>query len=343
MLAVLKKIKQTSLGTLKKTGIFAAVSQSRWRREQLLILAYHGISLADEHVWDGGLFLSPDGFQERLQLLKKSGCSVLPLAEALERMYAKDLPEKAVVLTVDDGNYDFYRNAYPLIKEFNWPVTVYLTTYYVDYNRPVFDVMCSYLLWKGRGATLKLKALTGEDASVNLATHEARARAWRSIKDATEQRKLSAAEKDALAATLARELEIDYDALCAARILHRMNVDEVRALAAGGVDVQLHTHRHRVPLERELMRREIEDNRARIKEMTGRVANHLCYPSGVYDPVVLPWLRELGVVSATTCDLGLATAASDPLLLPRFLDSSTLSSVEFEGWLVGLSSFLPRR
>jgi peptidoglycan/xylan/chitin deacetylase (PgdA/CDA1 family) len=340
---VLKKIKQTSLGVLQQTGLFNVVSHSRWRRDRLLIMAYHGISLADEHVWDGGLFLSPDCFQERLRLLKKSGCNVLPLAEAIERMYARDLPEKAVVLTVDDGNYDFYRNAYPLIKEFNWPVTVYLTTYYVDYNRPIFDVMCSYLLWKGRGATLKLKALTGEDASVTLATHEARAQAWRSIKDLTEQRKLSAEEKDALAATLAGELKIDYDALCTARILHRMNVDEVRSLAAGGVDVQLHTHRHRVPLERELMRREIEDNRERIRELTGHVANHLCYPSGVYDPVVLPWLRELGVVSATTCDLGLATASSDPLLLPRFLDSSTLSSIEFEGWLVGLSSFLPRR
>ena len=77
--------------------------------------------------------------------------------------------------------------------------------------------------------------------------------------------------------------------------------------------------------------------------MTGANATHFCYPSGVHDPAFLPWLEELGVVSATTCQPGIATRASHRLLLPRLLDTSVLSVVEFEGWLAGAASMMPRR
>jgi hypothetical protein len=41
--------------------------------------------------------------------------------------------------------------------------------------------------------------------------------------------------------------------------------------------------------------------------------------------------------------MGFASRSSDQLLLPRFLDSAALSSIEFEGWLTGVSAALPRR
>jgi hypothetical protein len=75
----------------------------------------------------------------------------------------------------------------------------------------------------------------------------------------------------------------------------------------------------------------------------GSAASHFCYPSGAYDLAFLPWLKESGVVSATTCETGFASRESDPLLLPRMLDVSSLLTVEFEGWMAGTSAFLPRR
>jgi hypothetical protein len=77
--------------------------------------------------------------------------------------------------------------------------------------------------------------------------------------------------------------------------------------------------------------------------MTGKSPTHFCYPSGVYDLRFLPWLREAGVVSGTTCELGFASRSSNQLLLPRFLDNATLSGIEFESWLTGISAALPRR
>src|SRR5215210_3401802 len=103
---LLKNIKRASLRACKNLGLFGAMSASRWRRERLLILGYHGISLEDEHAWDPSLYMESADFEARLEVLKRGGYAVLPLAEAIHRLYANDLPERSVVLTFDDGYYD---------------------------------------------------------------------------------------------------------------------------------------------------------------------------------------------------------------------------------------------
>lgn len=340
---MLKKIKRTTLSSLKATGAFRLVQSSRWRRERLLILAYHGISIDDEHHWNPSLYMSKDTFGARLNLIRRSGCNVLPLAEALSRLYAGDLPEKSVAITFDDGTYDFYQQAHPLLRELGYPATLYLTTFYSHFNRPVFDVACSYLLWKGSEKTLDLKTLTGLDARVNLWSDQSRAEALKQITRFADEEKYSAEAKDELLASLARSLDVDHEAWLARRILQLIKPAEVKTLAAEGVDMQLHTHRHRTPQDRELFLKEIEDNRKSIRELTGSSASHFCYPSGVWDGKFLPWLREAGIESATTCEFGLASRESDPLLLPRLVDVSGLSPIEFESWLTGVSVALPRR
>src|SRR5262245_5024863 len=142
-----KKLKQAALSSLKSMRVFPLVHNSRWRRQRLLILAYHGVSLSDEHLFRGSQFISIDFLRERLELLRKSQSVLLPFGEAVARLYANDLPDRAVAITFDDGLSDFYRRAHPLLKEFDVPVTLYLTTFYSCYQRPVFDLMCGYLLW----------------------------------------------------------------------------------------------------------------------------------------------------------------------------------------------------
>ena len=289
------------------------------------------------------MYMSHEMFLARLETIARAGCAVLPLAEAITRLYANDLPDRSVAITFDDGNVDFKERAFPLLKEFDFPSTLYLTTFYSDYNKPIFGIFCEYLLWKGQSETLDLKEITGRDLKIELSTAAARDTAFREIERHVQAQKSSAEEKTALAEMLARQLKLDYDALIEKRIMHLLAPDEVMRLAAGGADIQLHTHRHRTPRDRELFLREIEDNRHSIQAMTGLRPSHFCYPSGVYDHRFLPWLREAGIVSATTCETGFASRSSNQLLLPRFLDSAALSSIEFESWLTGVSAALPRR
>lgn len=344
--SVLKSLKRSTLAAAHSTGTMSFARESKWRGRRLLILGYHGVSTDDEHEWDGALYMPPSLIRQRFEALRSGRYQVLSLGEAIARLYGGSLPPRAVAITFDDGAYDFFTHARPLLEEFGFAATVYLTTYYSRFQRPVFNTMLRYLLWKARDKTLSTRELTDENPPVPLASSDARAGAFAAIAGACATRGLSAAEKDGILATVANRLGIGYDDLLRRRFLHLMTPDEVARLPHDLIDVQLHTHRHRVPVDEASFEREILDNRRELALMTGAGAErttHFCYPSGVTNPSFPGWLRRLGVVSATTCFPGIASVDADPFLLPRLIDTVNVSAMEFEGWLTGASAFLPRR
>lgn len=315
-----RTLKKAVLGTLRSTGMFSVASRLR-RKDSLAILCYHGISLRDEHEWEGGLYIPPDRFRQALQWLRDWNANVLPIAEALDRLHAGTLPPRSVVLTFDDGFYDFYRHAWPLLSEFAYPCTLYLTTHYSRYRLPIFNLVVSYLIWRGSNPAISSDARHAE---------------VQRVLERVAAQNLSTVEMDLEARRLAESLGIHYDDILNDRLFQIMTPDEVAEVARGGIDIQLHTHRHRTPVDRELFIREIRDNIHSIEEITGHTPRHFCYPSGVTSPAFLPWLKECGVQSATTCVPGLARADTDPLLLPRYLDGCGVTRLDFESWLCGL-------
>jgi peptidoglycan/xylan/chitin deacetylase (PgdA/CDA1 family) len=339
---MLQHLRRAAATMLKTAGVFALVKNSRWRRKRLLILCYHGVSLDDEHLWRPYLYISPRQLDRRLQILRKGDYKVLPLSEALERLYRNDLPPRSVALTFDDGGYDFYKQAWPRLKEHNFPVTVYLTTYYSDLQRPVFSLMCSYLLWKARDQGTVDLGEFGIKEAATLGVAESRQQAAIQIVQWADAQDMNGEQKDQVAARLARCLHIDYAGLRAKRILQIMNRQEVKQLADAGVDFQLHTHRHRTSLNESLFRQEIRDNRAQISTTISGLKQHFCYPSGAYRPEFLEWLSAENILSAATCDPGFATAQSHPLLLPRLVDTTGRTDAEFESWVSGAGAFLTR-
>ncbi len=340
---VLKTAKLLTLNAGKAIGVLDALRRSDWRRNQLLILAYHGVSIDDEHLWDSDLYISPELFRSRMQALKDYGCHVLPLADALQQLWSGSLPTCSVVLTFDDGTSDFYSRAFPILREFGWPATVYLTSYYANYNRPVFDVMCSYLLWKGRGRMLDVRGLVNGFATFDLRSDSGRRNAVLAMREFSRQEKFSAARKDELLNAIAERLSLDYQSILAKRILHLLSEDELAALAsAGGVDIELHTHRHHAPRTRDSFLMEMEENRNFITKFAQR-PRHFSYPNGLYASCFGPWLDDFEVASATTCEPGLASNRSDRYRLPRLVDTSSLRLIELEGWISGFSKFLPHR
>jgi len=340
---MLRVIKRTALHMIKAAGVFGLVRDSEWRQRRLLILCYHGISQQDEHLWRPALYLEPKTLEQRLKMLKDGGYAVLPFGEAVHRLYENDLPPRSVAITFDDGTYDFYKHGYPLLKSYGFPVTVYQTTYYTDYSRPIFNLICSYMLWKRRGSIVDAGKELGLDSPLDLTTSHSRFLVERQLVQNALRDDLDGKKKDEIAAGLAKLLNIDYYELVSRRMLQLMNPTEVAELATQGVDFELHTHRHRTPQDELLFRKEISDNRKRIQEITGSIALHFCYPSGVYAVPFLDWLKAERVISATTCDAGLATAQTEKLLLPRVVDVSGRTPIEFESWLTGAGSLLAFR
>jgi peptidoglycan/xylan/chitin deacetylase (PgdA/CDA1 family) len=339
-MASLKDLKLAAFKASDRLGLSHRLLESEWRRQRLLILCYHGISIADEHEWDPTLYMRAELLRERFQYLRTERCAVLPLEEALSRLHDGTLPPRAVTVTFDDGGYDFFVRALPEIREFDIPVTLYFSTYYSFFNRPIFDLAIDYVLWRARGRELVFPDVI--DRRVRL-DEEGRRVATSAFRAYAHERDLTPEAKDELLRRVSAACAVDYDAICRDRILHLMTPDEAATAARAGVDIQLHTHRHRVYVEQWRFQEGLDENRRYLEAIAPGPREHFCYPGGVHRPEFLPWLAASGVRSATTCHAGIATRSSAPLLLPRLLDTDTLTAAEFSAWISGVASFLPQR
>ncbi|MEO8464691.1 MAG: polysaccharide deacetylase family protein [Gammaproteobacteria bacterium] len=315
------------LGSLRSMGAFDLLAATKWRRQRVLILCYHGVALLDEHEWHPDLFVTRDFLRRRFELLRDHSYTVLGLGDAVQRLAKGTLPPRSVVLTFDDGFHNFAVAAAPLLEEFEYPATVYLPSYYCIHQRPILALTVRYWLWRMR-------------KSANLDEPEKREAFAQELLKRARSLAMDREKQIAWLADLAKTLGIDWREFTQRRLMHLMTPNEVAEMARRGFDVQLHTHRHRMPRDAADFRREIVDNRDVIAAHTGRVAHHFCYPSGHYGEIFLPWLRELQVYSATTCVPALAAPTDNPLMLPRFVDTSAQSELVFEAWLCGAGSLL---
>jgi hypothetical protein len=221
---------------------------------------------------------------------------------------------------------------------------VFVSTYYVRDRRPVFDGACQYLLWKAWvSGTGDLRHPLDERAP-SLRTAGDCAQASARVCATATQEGWTADQKHEWLGGLARRLGLDWEAFLRRRVLALMHPEEIGALDPAIADVQLHTHRHRVPEDKDLFLQEIADNRRALSEcgLDPRRLTHFCYPGGVHRPAFLHWLTDAGVTSAVTTAPGLASRRDHPLLLPRFIDAGTTSGVEFEGWASGLREFVAK-
>ena len=334
---------QGALQVLQAVRATRAIGRSGWRQRRLLILCYHGLAIDDEHRWSPELYMTADHFRSRLRRLQEEACTVLPLDVAIRQLQEGCLPPRAVALTFDDGMYDFFRHAFPLLREFGFPATVYQTTFHCDFQRPIFEIALEYVLWRGRERTLAAWPEAGILTPVALNDAASRAGTVAAVVRHCAELGLDAGERDRLLAEGADRVGEEYGRLRTLRLLHLMTPGEIQEVRRAGVSIELHTHRHRTPMDETLFRREIAENRDWLRRNAGVEApRHFCYPSGVYHAAFLPWLRAERVATATTCVPGLASRESEPLLLPRFVDTSATSESVFAGWLHGAGHLVRR-
>jgi len=335
-------IRSVRLGVLQaaeRSGVNEALLSSAWRSKRLLIICWHQVSLDDEHLWNPGLCVSPHTFRSRLELLRSTRCNVMPLDEALAGVRSGRLPERAVALTLDDGESSIYLRAWPMLREFGFPATLYWSTYYSLRPYAVFDPMVSYLLWKGRRNHLQLD---DPPLDVRLESSRDRIGAFWNIYRTAKTRGWTAAAKENFLVRLSDQLEVDYGEIKRKRILRMISPEEAAKMHAEGLDLQLHTHRHRVPRDASEPADELQDNLKIIEGAGARHPVHFCYPNGSYAQELEVWLRNNGVVSAATCQPGLVQRRTNPYFLPRMLDKENFEPVEFKGWLSGLSTWMTR-
>lgn len=107
--------------------------QAAWRLQKrfaarAVILMYHSVAETSSDPW--GLRVSPEHFAEQLEILR-GHAQPLALQQFVEAHHAGHIPDRAVVVTFDDGYADNLYNAKPLLEQYNIPATVFLASGYI--------------------------------------------------------------------------------------------------------------------------------------------------------------------------------------------------------------------
>ena len=100
-------------------------------RRGLTILGWHRIG----NLQDGGLSTTRASFEAQLDRLLELDARVLPMAEGVDALTAGTLPPRAVCLTFDDGYSSVPREAWPLLKARNLPMTLFVVPGYLSGDR----------------------------------------------------------------------------------------------------------------------------------------------------------------------------------------------------------------
>jgi peptidoglycan/xylan/chitin deacetylase (PgdA/CDA1 family) len=94
------------------------------------VLMYHHVQeeAAAKARGQTGLNVTPDFFRLHMQYLKDKGYTVISPKELITFFNGGTLPQKPVMITLDDGYEDNYSKMYPILKEFGFSATVFTAT-----------------------------------------------------------------------------------------------------------------------------------------------------------------------------------------------------------------------
>lgn len=119
--------------------VLALLATTAQAQDYLAVLQYHHVSDTSPK----STSVTPEQFTEHMDYLQSAHFQVIDLRTALDDLKAgKPLPEKAVAITFDDAYRNIYQFGFPILKERDFPFTVFINT------EPVQRKSRSFLSWE---------------------------------------------------------------------------------------------------------------------------------------------------------------------------------------------------
>ncbi len=278
----------------------------------LRIVTYHRVAEPESDTLLDPKIISatPGVFEQHMRFLSQS-YDVVAMADVVAAIEeGAKLPRRALLITFDDAYCDFQDNAWPVLKQYRLPATVFVPTAYPDQNHRMF--------WWDRvyAAVMQTQLETYVAPALgvlSIASSEEKAHSVRRLQNYIKGLSHSDAVTfvDKLVAELSGPTTLRKTVL---------SWDELRALAAQGVTFGPHTQTHPImtQLSHDEVRAEVVGSYQDLQRELGEVLPIFCYPNGGHDDDVVRILREEGFSAAfTTRDGHNDLGSVDPLRLTR--------------------------
>lgn len=138
------------------------------------ILMYHAIHVMDpSEAANANLIVDPELFEAQVKAMVEAGYYFLTPEEAYKALTENALPaEKVVWLTFDDGDEDFYTNAYPILKKYEAKGTNNIITSFVKEGRPSNLTLDQMQEMMANGMSFQSHTVTHPDLSVTASSSQ---------------------------------------------------------------------------------------------------------------------------------------------------------------------------
>jgi len=304
----------------------------------VLILLYHRVARLPSDPWS--LAVTPQRFAEHLEVLRRQA-RPMRLSQLAGALVDESLPDRAVIVTFDDGYADNLHNAKPLLERYDVPATIFLPSGFINYDYEFWWDELDRLLLSGklpkRNLRLRANGTTyrwrlGETADYSgqeLRCH----RGWNASEEAPTTRhalyksiwELLHPMSESERRTILDKLRRWAGAQSAPRpSRHRLlSLEEMSVLANEElIEIGAHTVTHVMlsTLSEESQRDEILGSKVHLEEILGRPVSSFAYPFGRrsdYDSRTVDVVRQSGFRCACCNFSGIVKPSSDPFQLPR--------------------------
>lgn len=265
----------------------------------LRILTYHRVDEPQARPWlDPGLIsATPEAFREQMAYLAAhyEPVTINDVITAIETRDSKGLPSHAVLITFDDAYSDFKEHAWPILKHYGIPVTLFVPTAYPDQPERTFwwdD------LFHAVQNTPRIDSLNTPIGSLPLSS-TSRGQTYKRLKNYLKT--LNHTEAVTRVKQLCEELGVQPVTNCI------LNWDSLRKLANEGVTLGAHTRTHplmnRVTLEE--AREEAVGSLQDLRHEIGSIVPVFAYPSGEFNDEAVVMLEREGFKLAFTTKRGI--------------------------------------
>lgn len=258
--------------------------------------------------------------RRQLEVLTREGFTVVALSDLVDAIAEhRELPARTMVLTVDDGYEDFASTGAPLFLEFGVPVTVFLTTGFVDREM--------WMWWDQLDAATSTRPgqvidVAGKSFPLRWTTEPERRITVHGL--AQELERMRTAEREAVLGSIFGQLNWTSPVV-APREFAPMSWEQVRALAGAGIQFGAHTVTHPILAlcDDRQAQQEIEQSHARLVTELRRPLPVLAYPNGdtfARGTREVAYARSAGLVAAVTMSPQFVTSqtvAEDLYSIPR--------------------------
>jgi peptidoglycan/xylan/chitin deacetylase (PgdA/CDA1 family) len=222
------------------------------------------------------LEVTPDFLEDVVRSLRRSGADLISLDDMYRRLTEGEVGRRFVCMTIDDGYRDTLQWAYPILKDYQVPFTVYIPTSFPDRLGELWWLALEAVV--ARNQRIRL-LIGGKEQSFECATVEDKRHLYDQLYGWVRSFKTEA-ELRAVVRDLAGRYQVDVLAFCEQLC---MSWDELTRLADDPlVTIGAHTVNHvmlaKVP--EKVSRSEMEMSRAVIEAALGVRPEHLSYPVG---------------------------------------------------------------